>query len=408
MFILKQFGLFMISNRVRNMAESATIAMAQAARELGAEGIDIVSLSLGEPDFNTPQYICDAATLAMNEGHTHYPPIAGYPDLRKAIAKKLKEENNIDCTENNIVVSTGAKQSIANAVLSLINPGDEVIILSPFWVSYKDIVEYAEGVPVIVQGTADNDFKATADDVKNAITSKTKLVMFSSPSNPAGSLFSEEELQAITDVTPDSVFFLADEIYEYINYKGKHFSIGSLPNAKNRTITINGFSKGFAMTGWRLGYLCAPLEIAKATTKIQGQFTSGANSVAQKAAVEAYSNKKKRDQVIVDSVKLFEERKVLMLTLLSEIPDLEVREPEGAFYLFPNFKKYLGTVSPKGMKIETTLDLSLFLLNEGHVSVVSGIAFGMPEHMRISFATSHEMITEGISRLKKSLSLLKK
>lgn len=388
------------------MAESATIAMAQAARELVAKGIDIVSLSLGEPDFETPKYINDSATQAMKDGFTHYPPVAGYPELRNVIAEKLTRDNHIDCSAENIVVSTGAKQSIANTILSLVNPGDEVIILAPYWVSYKDIVEFAKGVPVLVEGSFENDFKATAEDIEKAVSEKTKIVMFSSPSNPAGSLFSKAELEAIVKVVPENVVFISDEIYEYINYVGGHVSIGALEGAKDRTVTINGFSKGFAMTGWRVGYICAPVWLAKATAKIQGQFTSGANSVAQRACLEAYSNLDQLRSETERMLNAYESRKRLMISLVEEIPGVKVREPQGAFYIFPDMSAYLNKTTPKGQMISNTLDLSLYLLNEGHVSVVTGKAFGIDNNLRVSFATSEPQIIEGIKRMKLALSKL--
>ena len=400
-------GKELLSDRVQNMAESATIAMAQLARELVSQGIDIVSLSLGEPDFETPKYINDSATKAMEDGFTHYPPVAGYPDLRQAIAHKLQRDNAIECTADNIVVSTGAKQSIANTILSLINPGDEVIILAPYWVSYKDIVEFAKGVPVLVQGSIENDFKATAADIQKAISPRTKAVMFSSPSNPAGSLFSEEELKEIIKVVPENILFIADEIYEYINYVGGHVSIGALEGAKERTITINGFSKGFAMTGWRIGYICAPVWFAKATTKIQGQFTSGANTIAQKAALEAYQNLEQFKLETERMLAAYKKRKDLILKLVREIPSIDVREPQGAFYIFPDVSAYLGKTTKEGKVIKDTLDLSLHLLNSAHVSMVTGKAFGAENNLRISFATSEEQIIEGIRRMKNCLLELK-
>ncbi len=396
-------GKELLSDRVQNMAESATIAMAQATRELASKGIDIVSLSLGEPDFNTPQYINEGANKAMQEGYTHYTPVAGYPELRNAIAQKLQRDNNIDCSPENIVVSTGAKQSIANTILSLVNPGDEVIILTPYWVSYKDIVEFAKGVPIMVSGSIDNDFKSTAEDIAKAITPKTKVVMFSSPSNPAGSLFSEEELNAIIKVVPDNVIFLSDEIYEYINYVGGHVSIGAMEGAKDRTVTVNGFSKGFAMTGWRVGYICAPIWLAKATTKIQGQITSGTNSVAQRACLEAYENLEGLKSETARMLNAYSSRKDLILSLVRDIPNVKVKEPQGAFYVFPDVSAYLGKKTKEGKVINDTLELSLHLLNEGHVSMVTGKAFGVENNLRISFATSDDKIKEGIKRMKACL-----
>ena len=291
-----------LSKRINAMSESATIAMAQAARELASSGVDVVSLSVGEPDFTTPKYIQEAANKAIADGHHFYTPVPGIPELRKAVAEKLQTENDIDCDFENIVVSTGAKHSIANAVLSLVDPGDEVIILAPYWVSYVDIVKYAEGTPVIVSGDMANDFKATAEQIKAAITPKTKAIMYSSPSNPAGALFNKEDLEALADVvlSKEHLYVIADEIYEYINYKGEFDSLAAIDRVKDRVIIVNGFSKGFAMTGWRLGYMCAPKHIAKAAAKLQGQFTSGTTSITQRACVEALKNKEAKDKVVAE------------------------------------------------------------------------------------------------------------
>lgn len=397
-----------LSDRINAMSESATLVMAQAARELASKGVDVINLSVGEPDFTTPQYIQDAAKKAIDDGFHFYTPVAGIPDLRNAIAKKLKKENKIDCTADNIVVSTGAKQSIANTILSLVNPGDEVIILAPYWVSYLDVVKFAEGVPVIVSGTIENGFKATAEDIAKAITPKTKAIMFSSPSNPAGGLFSKDELEAIADVvaSKEDLYVLADEIYEYINYVGGHTSIGAIDRVKDRVITINGFSKGYAMTGWRIGYICAPLHIAKATTKIQGQFTSATNCITQKAAVTAIEDLESQQEAVRVMGEAFLRRRDLMIGLLRAIPNVKVNVPDGAFYLFPDVSAYFGKKTASGEVIKDAGDLSLYLLNVANVSTVNGIAFGAPNNIRMSFATSDEKIEAAIARVKENLAKL--
>ena len=397
-----------LSERVINMEESATIAMAQAARELAGQGVQVVNLSVGEPDFTTPQYIKDAAKSAMDEGYTFYTPVPGYPELREAIAKKLANENGIACSKDNIVVSTGAKQSIANVILSLINPGEEVVILAPYWVSYADIVKFAGGIPVIVEGSIENGFKPTTNQIKEAITSKTKAIMFSSPSNPAGAMFSKAELEALADVVLDNenVYVLSDEIYEYINYVGGHESIGAIDRVKDRVITINGFSKGFAMTGWRVGYICAPLWLAKATNKIQGQVTSGTCSIAQRASMAAYTDEINRKKSTEEMRLAYLRRRDLVIGLLKEIPGLITNTPEGAFYVFPDVSAYFGKSTVEGDVINNATDLSLYLLNKAHVSTVTGVAFGAPTNLRLSFATSDENIIEAIERIKNCLKTL--
>ncbi len=397
-----------LSERVSSMAESATIAMAQAARELAASGANVINLSVGEPDFTTPEYIKDAAKKALDEGYTFYSPVPGYPELRKAIANKLKRDNNIDCTPENIVVSTGAKQSLANVILSLINPGDEVVILGPYWVSYADIVKFAGGVPVIVAGSIENDFKPSAEEIAAAFSDKTKAMMFSSPSNPAGALFSQEELESIADIVAshEDVYVLSDEIYEYINYVGGHTSIGAIDKVKDRVITVNGFSKGFAMTGWRVGYICAPVWLAKATNKIQGQVTSGTCSIAQRACIEALENKAEMDKATAEMQVAFERRRDLIISLLNEIPGVKTNVPQGAFYIFPDISAYFGKKTVEGDDIANASDLSLYLLNKAHVSTVTGVAFGAPNNIRISFAASDDNIKEAVSRIKECLATL--
>ncbi len=397
-----------LSDRINAMSASATLVMAQAARELAATGVDVINLSVGEPDFTTPKYIQEAAKKAIDDGFHFYTPVPGIPDLRNAIATKLQTENGIDCTSDNIVVSTGAKQAIANTILSLVNPGDEVIILAPYWVSYIDVVKFAEGVPVIVSGTIENDFKATAKQIAAAITPKTKAIMFSSPSNPTGALFSKKELEEIADVVAqkDDLYVLADEIYEYINYVGGHTSIGAIEKVKDRVITINGFSKGYAMTGWRIGYICAPLHVAKATIKIQGQFTSATNSITQKACVTAIEDIKSQKETVKIMGDAFLRRRNLMHGLLKGIPNIEVNVPDGAFYLFPDVSAYFGKKTQEGVVIKDASDLSLYLLNVAHVSTVNGTAFGAPNNIRMSFATADEKITRAVARVKENLAKL--
>lgn len=395
-----------LSDRVINMEESATLVMAQAARELASTGADVINMSVGEPDFTTPDYICDAAKKALDEGHHKYTPVPGIPALRKAIVEKLKRDNNIDASIDQIVVSTGAKQSIANVILSLVNPGDEVVVLGPYWVSYSDIIQFAGGIPVIVSGDIDTGFKPTAAAIAEACNSNTKGILFSSPSNPAGALFSEQELSDIIKEVPEHVVFIADEIYEYINYIGKHTSIGALDGAKDRTVTINGFSKGFAMTGWRVGYICAPINIAKAANKIQGQVTSGTNSIAQHACVSALEDRGNMVASIDTMRSAYFRRRDLILSLVKEIPGIKVATPDGAFYLFPDVSAYFGKTTPEGTTINNSMDVSLYLLNKAHVSSVAGVAFGAPKNIRLSFATSDEKITVGIARVAEWLAKL--
>jgi aspartate aminotransferase len=396
-----------LSDRVVNMAESATLAMAQAARDLASKGVKVINLSVGEPDFKTPKYICESAKKAIDAGHHQYTPVPGIPELKKAIAEKLKNENNIDANPADIVVSTGAKQSIANVIMALVNPGDEVVILAPYWVSYSDIVEFCGGKPVIVGSTLENNFKSLASDVKKAITPKTKCVMFSSPSNPAGSLFTKEELEEIISVCPDPIVFLADEIYETINYTGKYTSIGSLEGAKHRTVTINGFSKGFAMTGWRAGYIHAPSYIAKAADKIQGQTTSGTNSVTQHACVTALTDTENMIASHKEMKEAFLRRRDLTLKLMNEIPGFRTNVPDGAFYVFPDVSAHFGKTTPDGQKINNSMDLSLYFLNYANVSCVTGDAFGAPNNLRFSYATSDEKIVEAMAKVKEWVEKLK-
>lgn len=385
------------------MEESATLAMAKKARELKSQGIDIISLSLGEPDFKTPKHIQEAAKAAIDEGkYFSYPPVAGYQDLREAIAKKLREENGIEKAKaENIVVSTGAKHSIANVFMCTINDGDEVVIFSPYWVSYAEIIKLAGGVPVLIEGTLENNFKATAAQLEAAITPKTKSVIYSSPCNPTGSVFSKEELEAIAAVVlkHENLMVIADEIYELINFVGKNYSIASFPGMFERTITVNGFSKGYAMTGWRVGYICAPLEIAKACEKMQGQFTSGGTGIAQRAALAGITGDQGPSKEMAEA---YFRRRELVMGLLKEIPGIKTHVPEGAFYFFPDVTYFFGK-SAHGHTVKDADDLCLYLLDVAHVSLVTGGAFGAPRCIRLSYAASDEELVEALKRMKKAL-----
>ena len=392
-----------LSDRILNMEESATLAMAKKARELKSQGIDIIGLSLGEPDFKTPKHIQEAAKAAIDEEkYFSYPPVAGYQDLREAIAKKLREENNIsEAKAENIVVSTGAKHSIANTFMCLINEGDEVVIFSPYWVSYAEIIKLAGGVPVLIEGTLENNFKATAAQLEAALTDKTKAIIYSSPCNPTGSVFSQAELEAIAEVVKkrENLVVIADEIYELINYTGKNFSIASLPGMFERTITVNGFSKGYAMTGWRVGYICAPLAIAKAVEKIQGQFTSGGTGIAQRAALAGIAGDQQPSKDMADA---YFKRRGIVLELLQDIPGIKTHIPEGAFYFFPDVTAFFGK-SAQGHTVKDADDLCLYLLDIANVSLVTGAAFGAPNCVRLSYAASEEELVEALKRIKKAL-----
>ena len=392
------------SKRLETVIESQTLAMTKLARELKEQGKDIISLSIGEPDFDTPENICEAATNAMNAGQTHYTPVAGTLELRNAICQKLKRDNYLDFTANEIIVSNGAKQSLWNAVLSIINPGDEVILPAPFWVSYPSMVTYAGGVSIQIEGRAENNYKVTAEQLSSHITDKTKLIMFSSPCNPSGSVMSYGELEAWVKVLEKhpNIFVLSDEIYEKINYVDRHYSIAEFPSMKGRVAVINGLSKGYAMTGWRIGYLAGPADLVKACEKIQGLITSGANSVAQAAGVEALNG----NQDSVSEMKvIFEKRRNLMFDKLSEIEGLHNINPDGAFYHFPDVSHFLGK-SYNGHIIGTSDELCLFILEVTGVSIVAGTAFGSPNCIRLSYATSEDLIIESVSRIAKALSLL--
>jgi aspartate aminotransferase len=394
----------MLSDRINNLAESQTIGMAKKARELAAKGISVINLSFGEPDFQTPQHIKDAAKKAMDDGYTFYTPVSGYLDLRQAIADKLKRDNNLEYKAENIVVSTGAKQSIANAVLCLVNPGDEVIIPTPYWVSYSEIIKLAEAKAVYVRGTIDKDFKITPQQLRDAITPKTKMFIYSSPCNPTGSVYTAEELQALADVFKDypNILVIADEIYEYINFTGKHASMASIDFMKPRTVTVNGVSKGFAMTGWRIGYIAAEKIIADACDKMQGQFTSGTCSIAQKATLAAYQGSL---DTAIEMSNAYLRRRDLVLGLMKEIPGLKTNTPQGAFYIFPDVTYYFGK-STGDIKINTAEDLCMYLLNDAHVSLVTGEAFGDPDCIRFSYAASDDNLKIAMERIKVSLAKL--
>jgi aspartate aminotransferase len=394
-----------LSQRVINMEESATIAMAQKARDLKSKGVDVISLSLGEPDFKTPDHIQQAAKDAIDsQQYFGYPPVAGYMDFREAIAKKFREENGIECSANNIVVSTGAKQSIANIMMSMLDPGDEVIVLSPYWVSYSDVIKVAEGVPVFVKGSIEDKFKASAKQIEEAITAKTKMMIFSSPCNPSGEVFTREEINAIVEVLAKhkDIYIVSDEIYEHINFTNDHVSIGSFPALKDRVITVNGVAKAFAMTGWRIGYICAPEVVARACSKIQGQFTSGANGIAQRAAMVAITT----DLAPTKSMAAeYFERRQMVYDLLNQIPGLKTLMPDGAFYFLPVVSSYFGK-STGNWAINNADDLAMYLLEDAHVSLVTGEAFGVPECVRLSYAASREDLTEALKRISAALAKL--
>ena len=394
----------LLSERVNNLSESATIAMARKSRELKAQGIDVISLSLGEPDFNTPDFIKEAAKEGIDQNYSKYMAVNGYEDLRTAICDKFKRDNDIYYNINQIVVSTGAKQSIANVALSLINPGDEVIIPTPYWVSYEEIFKMAGAVIVPIETTIENDFKITAEQLKNAINEKTKLMIYSSPCNPSGSVYSKEELRSLADVLVQysSVVVVSDEIYEHINFTDSYFSMAAFDDMYQQVVTVNGVSKSFAMTGWRLGYIGAPELIAKACTKIQGQFTSGASSISQRAALAAVSYSPK---VILPMKEAFLERRNFMLKELRNIKGIKINEPKGAFYLFPDVSELFGQHFD-GKTINNADDLCLFLLEEAKVALVTGNAFGSPNCIRISYAASMEQLKEAVYRIKSAISQL--
>ncbi len=396
----------LLAQRIQALEESSTLGMTKKARELAAQGHKVISLSVGEPDFKTPAHICEAAKKAIDDGFHGYSPVAGYPDLRLAIANKLKRDNGLEWGSENIVVSTGAKHSLANAIAALINPGDEVIIFSPYWVSYSEMVKLADGVSVIVKGAFDNNFKVTAAQFEAAITPKTKMVMFASPNNPTGSVYTESELRDIANVVArhENIFVLADEIYEYINFtQGGHFSIGSIPEIKERVITVNGVAKGHAMTGWRIGFIAAAKWIADGVEKLQGQVTSGTNSIAQKAAVAAFNGSLDH---AYEMKAAYDRRRKLVVGKLREIPGFKVNMPDGAFYAFPDISYYFGK-SDGTTTINDSDDFCTWLLNESFVATVAGSGFGAPDCMRISTAAADEQLEEACERIKTAVAKLK-
>ncbi len=395
-----------VSARLAALSPSETLAMSQKSQELRAQGIDVINLSVGEPDFNTPKHIKAAAQKAIDDNFSFYSPVPGYMPLRKAIAEKLKKENGLDFDPSQIVCSNGAKQAVCNAIMSLVGPGDEVIVPAPYWVSYVEMVKLAEGTNVIVKAGLEQNFKITPAQLEEAITPKTKLLILCSPSNPTGSVYSKEELKGLAEVIGKhpNMFVLADEIYEHINYVGKHESIAQFPEVKDHVIIINGVSKGYAMTGWRLGWMAAPKWIASACNKLQGQYTSGPCSIAQKAAEAAYTG----DQSSVETMRqAFERRRDLVVKMAGEISGFKVNKPDGAFYIFPECDSYFGKKTPKGDVIKNAADLAMYLLVDGHVACVGGGAFGAPNCIRMSYATSEENLTEAFKRIKKALDVLK-
>ncbi len=394
-----------LSDRLNRLAPSATLAMSQKSNEMKAQGIDVINMSVGEPDFNTPEHIKEAGKKAIDDNFSKYSPVPGYMDLREAIVEKLKKENHLDYTTGEVIVGTGGKQGVCNTILALVNPGDEVIIPAPYWVSYPQMTKLAGGTPVIVRAGFEQDFKMTADQLEAAITPKTKMLILCSPSNPTGSVYSQEELNALAQVIlkHDDVFVLSDEIYEHINYVGKTASIANYPGMKERTIICNGVSKAYAMTGWRLGWVAAPAWIVKGINKLQGQYTSGTCDVSQKAAEAAYVSSQ---ECVENMRKAFERRRNLIVELAKDIPGLEVNVPQGAFYLFPKCSSFFGK-SDGETTVNNSTDFAMYLLEKGHVATVGGDAFGDPDCFRMSYATSDENIREALRRIKEVTSRLK-
>ncbi len=394
----------LLSDRVNNLSESATLSMTRRSRQLKECGHDVINLSIGEPDFNTPENVKEAAIEAIRENFTHYTPVAGIPELRKAIANKLLRDNNLEYDDQQIIVSNGAKQSIANVILCTVNEGDEVIVPSPYWVSYPEIVKLAGGKVIKIPATIESDFKITPEQLSKAITSKTKAFIFSSPCNPTGTVYSKEELKSLAEVLAQhkNIVVVSDEIYEYINFSGRHVSIARFGEIKEQAVVVNGVSKGYAMTGWRIGYIAAPLEIAKACDKLQGQYTSGASSIGQKAALTAVNTSPYKSDELKFMLDSFKERRDIVIELLNKIPGLRTNIPDGAFYIFPNISHYLGKSNGDNL-IKTDLDLCLYLLNKAHVAAVPGGAFGNPDCIRISYATSKDLLIEAIGRIEKAL-----
>ncbi|MFO7844072.1 MAG: pyridoxal phosphate-dependent aminotransferase [Bacteroidales bacterium] len=395
-----------VSQRVASLAVSQTLAMSQKSRDLKAKGFDVINLSVGEPDFNTPQHIKDAAIKAINENYSHYAPVPGYPELLQAISDKLKRENNLDYDKDQIIVSNGAKHSLANIILSIVNKDDEVIVPAPYWVSYVELVKLAEGKNVVIEAGIENDFKITAEQLKQAITPKTKALFLCSPSNPSGSLYSRDELKAIAEVldtAEQDIYIISDEIYEHINFVGKHESIAQFDSIRDNVIIVNGVSKGYAMTGWRIGYIAAPKWIAKACNKIQGQMTSGASSISQMASIAALNSD---SSCITEMVDAFRRRRDLVVELMKDIKGLKNNVPQGAFYLFPEASYYFGKTDGE-RTIENAMDLCMYILEKGHVATVPGDAFGSPNYIRFSYATSDDQLREALKRMKKVLDELK-
>jgi aspartate aminotransferase len=393
-----------LSNRIKSLSVSQTLAMAQKSRELKEKGIDIISLSLGEPDFNTPDYVKEAAKKAIDDNYSKYPPVPGYTDLRQAISRKFREENGVTYSPEQVIVSAGGKHSLINVILSIVNPGDEVIILAPYWVSYYDQIIIAEGKPVVIKAMLENDFKIKPEQLEAAITDKTRLIIFNSPSNPTGMVYDRDEMEKIARIVAkhEGLFIISDEIYEHIIFNGKHVSLASFDFIYDRVITVNGVSKGYAMTGWRIGYIGAPLWIAKACNKLQGQFTSGVCSIAQRAALAAIEGKGDSRQIMKAA---FLRRRDLICSLLAEINGIKVRIPQGAFYVMPDISFFFGK-SDGVTTIKNSDDLALYLLDKAQVATVGGDAFGAPECLRISYATSDELLVEAVKRIKGALGKL--
>lgn len=395
-----------LSQRVKSLAVSQTLAMSQKSSELRASGVDVINLSVGEPDFNTPRHIKDAACRAVEQNFSFYSPVPGFLSLRQAVCDKLRRENDLEFTPDCIVVSNGAKQALCNVILATVNPGDEVIIPTPAWVSYVEMVKLAEGVSVTVPSGIESDFKITPERLEAAITPRTRMIMLCSPSNPTGSVYSRDELAALVKVIErhPEILVLADEIYEHINYTGSFTSLGSFSSIADRVVIINGVSKAYAMTGWRIGYCAAPLAIAKAVSKLQGQYTSGASSIAQKAAEAAYTGSQ---QCVADMCAAFRRRRDLVVEMARDIDGFKINVPQGAFYLFPEVSALLGRVTPSGKRIETSGDLAMYLLEEGHVATVDGAAFGAPGYIRLSYATSDDNLREAMRRIAAACAALK-
>lgn len=394
-----------LSERIQKLSESETLAMTRRSRELQSQGYDVINLSIGEPDFNTPENVKAAGKKAIDDNITHYPPVAGFPELRKAISEKFKRDNNLEYAPDQVIVSTGGKQALANAILCLVNPGDEVIVPTPYWVSYRELIKLAEGKAIFLPTTIENNFKITPEQLEAAITPKTKVLIFSSPCNPSGSVYTKEELKGIAEVAAhhDNMFIISDEIYELINFGGKHESIAQFDFIKERVVTVNGVSKGFAMTGWRLGYIGAPKIIAAACDKIQGQFTSGTGTISQMAALEALKTAPSTSEDLKIMKKAFHERRDLLLKLLNDIPGFKTNVPQGAFYIFPDISWYFGKTNGS-FTINNATDLCNYLLDTAYVALVAGEAFGDSNCIRFSYATSNEKLIDAADRIKKALS----